>query len=307
MASIARPVLSRQLQLRIHPRPANLGESRAILNLMSQFGEIEFYRSLKYDSPAVPNTVLLVYRESSAAAEALRKSPVRFLMGRVEEEEQEGEQEGEGRGLGEEVQGNGVQGGEVGDGVIEAGYDDGRATGPWGLASGIQEQATAWGGAGENTIASPSRAPTKVSQQQQQRQQQYRALSTATKSLPRPPSQRAPFPLIEPSYTAPPTTQHRNSTSPRMFQIFANPSRAKFRDQINFSHFHGNFVVGMDSVQETLVRRLPHGMRGLSVVDWRRGDKPWRVATQERERVGREMRGGLMEMWERETGEVGRG
>lgn len=295
MASLTRPVLNRQLQLRIHPRPQNLGESRAIYNLMSQFGEIEYYRSLKYDAAPVPNTVLCIYREEEGAARAVKGSPVRFLMerGRVG-----GSMEAVDQGVGdvETVEAMGIveeeqQQGEEEDGLVE---EEQAPTGAWGLGSRIQEQTTSWG---EHRGA--ARSPYR---------QQNRALSTNT--LPTPPPKRAPFPMIEPSYSPPPGLQHqqdeqRAGDKPRMFQIFANQSRAKLKDHIAFGPYYGSFGVTTSAVQEMLYRKLPgHARRGLSVVDWRRGEKPWRVATAERERIAREFeRGGLMGVWEEVGGE----
>lgn len=88
MASLVRPTASRALHLRILPRPSNLGESREILRLLSQFGEIEYFKNLKYDALSAPNTSLVIFKEESAAEACAHKSPIRFRMGKAPAGEQ---------------------------------------------------------------------------------------------------------------------------------------------------------------------------------------------------------------------------
>lgn len=80
--SIVRPLANRSLHMVITPRPANLAESREILRLISHFGEVEMFKSLKYESLSAPNTVLTIFKEEDAAKQCLRRSPLRFTMGR---------------------------------------------------------------------------------------------------------------------------------------------------------------------------------------------------------------------------------
>ena len=88
MASFARPIANRVVHLHITPRPSSLGESREILRLISQFGEVEYFKNLKYDTLSAPNAALVVYKDEDAATDCLRKSPIRFRMGLVSEEDQ---------------------------------------------------------------------------------------------------------------------------------------------------------------------------------------------------------------------------
>lgn len=76
MSAIARPFTTRAIHLKITPRPSNLGESREILRLLSGFGEIEYYKNLKYDILSAPNTALVIFRQGGAAREALKRSPI---------------------------------------------------------------------------------------------------------------------------------------------------------------------------------------------------------------------------------------
>ena len=68
MASLVRPTAGRAVHLRITPRPSNLGESREILRLISQFGEVEYFRNLKYDALSMPNASLVIFKDEEAAS-----------------------------------------------------------------------------------------------------------------------------------------------------------------------------------------------------------------------------------------------
>lgn len=85
MAYLARPVANRGVHLRITPRPSNLGETREILRLLSQFGEIDYFKNLKYDGQGLglPNIGLVIYKDEQGAKNCFRGSPVRFRMGKV--------------------------------------------------------------------------------------------------------------------------------------------------------------------------------------------------------------------------------
>ncbi|KAH9833912.1 hypothetical protein Tdes44962_MAKER08745 [Teratosphaeria destructans] len=94
MASLVRSTANRAVHLKITPRLSNIGESREIMRLFSEFGEIEHFRSLKYDANPAPNTIIVIFRDVEAAENCMRKSPVRLRMGRgparqLEQERQE--------------------------------------------------------------------------------------------------------------------------------------------------------------------------------------------------------------------------
>jgi hypothetical protein len=232
MASLVRPTASRALHLRILPRPSNLGESREILRLLSQFGEIEYFKNLKYDALSAPNTTLVIFKEEKAAAACAHKSPIRFRMGKAPAGEQNP---------------------------------------PPAPASTTAD----------TSLRSPSGASFDGNQS--------RAMSTDT--LPTPPVrtnqtpfQAPPLPLLE----------------SRIYQIESNIARAHFRDQINAGHYHGNFALDTKSVpQKELVKAVP--IPGLSCVDWKREDRPWRVVRKEKEREqsGPNRRKTLREIYEK--------
>jgi len=83
LQSLVRPTANRAVHLRITPRPSNIGESREILRLISQFGEVDYFKNMKYDKLAAPNAAIVLYREEQAAQDLLKRSPVRFRMGKV--------------------------------------------------------------------------------------------------------------------------------------------------------------------------------------------------------------------------------
>lgn len=81
MASLARSTANRAVHLRITPRPSNISDSREILRLVSQFGEVEYFKNLKYDNLSAPNTSLVIFRDDKAAQSCLKRSPIRFRLG----------------------------------------------------------------------------------------------------------------------------------------------------------------------------------------------------------------------------------
>lgn len=84
MTSLARSTANRAVHLRISPRPSDVSESREILRLISQFGEVEYFKSLKYDTLSHPNASLVIFREEKAAEACLKRSPIRFRLGPAE-------------------------------------------------------------------------------------------------------------------------------------------------------------------------------------------------------------------------------
>ncbi|KAL1622493.1 hypothetical protein SLS54_005059 [Diplodia seriata] len=80
MASF-RPAAAKAVHLKVYPRPASLGESRELLSVLQQFGEVTMFKSLRfhYLQPA-PNTCLAVYRDATSAASLLKASPLRFTL-----------------------------------------------------------------------------------------------------------------------------------------------------------------------------------------------------------------------------------
>lgn len=105
MSSLIRPIANRAIHLRITPRPSNLGESREIMRLMSQFGPIEHFKNLRYDTLSAPNAIVIIYTDESAAKECLKNSPIRFRMGRAQKPgpDEEEERRGTGKGFHEEA------------------------------------------------------------------------------------------------------------------------------------------------------------------------------------------------------------
>ena len=226
---------------------------------------MEYFKSLKYDALPAPNAALVIFREERAAGECLRRSPVRFRMGKAG------------------VRHAGDGGGELGEG--------GR-----GEAEGTEES-----GKVRKEVALP-RGPVGTPfglPPQPQPQMQTRSLSTT--SLPKPHANpiRMPFePTTSTTFSPNPTTTTSPSSSEtekemgRTFQLLASPSRRHFRDIVNTTHYHGPFALDTKQVgQQDLKERVP--TVGLSMVDWRKEGRPWRFAGG---RKGKGVR--LGELWE---------
>lgn len=88
MASFTRPTANRAVHLRITPRPSNISESREILRLVSKFGEVEYFKNLKYDVLSHPSAALVIFRKEEAAENCIRRTPIRFRLGPAEPEDQ---------------------------------------------------------------------------------------------------------------------------------------------------------------------------------------------------------------------------
>ncbi|EOD51969.1 hypothetical protein UCRNP2_1240 [Neofusicoccum parvum UCRNP2] len=76
-----RSAASKAVHLKVYPRPASLSESRELLGVLQQFGEVTMFKSLRFDyvQPA-PNTCLAIYRDATSAARLLQASPLRFTL-----------------------------------------------------------------------------------------------------------------------------------------------------------------------------------------------------------------------------------
>lgn len=76
-----RSAAARAVHLKVYPRPASLSESRELLSVLQQFGEVTMFKSLRYDyvQPA-PNTCLAIYRDATSASKLLKASPLRFTL-----------------------------------------------------------------------------------------------------------------------------------------------------------------------------------------------------------------------------------
>ncbi|KAF2812970.1 uncharacterized protein BDZ99DRAFT_246898 [Mytilinidion resinicola] len=79
---------TRSVHLDIHPRPANLSESREVFRVLQGFGEVDVYKTLRHERPVgAPNSAFAIYRDPEAAQKALSASPIRFALETVVESE----------------------------------------------------------------------------------------------------------------------------------------------------------------------------------------------------------------------------
>ncbi|KAL8850613.1 MAG: hypothetical protein Q9221_004483 [Calogaya cf. arnoldii] len=69
------------VHVKIFPRPANLAESREVLRVLQQYGEVVVYRHLKYQAPnPTLNAALAIYRTRNSAHNVLQASPIHFQL-----------------------------------------------------------------------------------------------------------------------------------------------------------------------------------------------------------------------------------
>ncbi|USW53981.1 hypothetical protein Slin15195_G073000 [Septoria linicola] len=249
MATLARPTAGRAVHLRITPRPSSLGESREILRLISQFGEVEHFKNLKYDALSMPNAALVIFKDEDAAVHCMKKSPIRFRMGKAPVEEQ---------GAADFPSPPPVQESSAPPATRRDATPPPRPGGAWGLGQ-MRAMSTHSSYTPSNTLPTPPSRPPQM------------------------PFQAPPLPLLE----------------SRIFQIQTNWARTHFRDQINMGHYHGTFALDKKSIpQSDLSQTVP--LAGLSCVNWRKEDKPWRIMDKEKaqERTGPNRRKSLMELYE---------
>lgn len=257
MASLARPLTNRAVHLRITPRPSNLGESREILRLISAFGEVEYFKNLKYDALSAPTTALVIFKHEEAAMQCMKRSPIRFRMGKA--------------AVGEEIAGPApspspspapttappVPASEAS--AVSAQHIPSRSGGAWGLGGQTRAMSTTSSYAPMDTLPNPPARPVRT------------------------PFQAPPLPLLE----------------SRIFQVQTNPAYAHFRDQINMGYYHGRFAIDSKSVPQTdLAQTVP--LPGLSCVNWKAKERPWRLMNQEKERdrTGPHRRKSLRELYD---------
>ncbi|KAM0720485.1 hypothetical protein Q7P37_004621 [Cladosporium fusiforme] len=244
--SLSRPLTSRAIHLRVTPRPSNLSESREILRLLNKFGEVEYFKNLKYDTLTHPNTSLVIFREEKAAEQALKRSPIRIRIGEEYVIEEESVR-------------------EVKQLRMETDMETERQT----------ERET---GMKRPRAAAPFGLP------QTQSRTQARPLSTKTQPQPQPtiPTPTRPTPNLP--FLPPTSTSSSQPPKSRIFQLQTNPARASFRDAIDRSQYHGRFAIdGKSVIQQDLAKRVP--VLGMSCWDWRL-EIPERVAQRVKGKMG---------------------
>ena len=255
--SIARPTANRAVHLRITPRPSDLGESREVMRLLSQFGEIEYFKNMKYDILSAPTAALIVYKEEGAAQACLKRSPIRFRMGRA-------------------------------PALLRETVEEMRAAQEL-REENVPETANNGGGGERKLPRGPLGTPFGLPSQTR---------SISTQQLPKPSRNAVRMPFDPPPASAPSPIPSPGSES-RIFQIQTNPSFRAFRDQINWAHCHGAFAIDSKTFgQGDMAKKVP--VLGLSCMDWRADQRPWRKVREEREREteGPMARRRLGEVWE---------
>jgi hypothetical protein len=249
MASLARSTLNRAVHLRITPRPSNISESREILRLVSQFGEVEYYKSLKYDSISLPSASLFIFRDEQAAEQCLKRSPIRFRLGPAEAEADLEDQQ-------EHLHSSFEQDREK---PQQQQHVSTQTTQPPNLAA----------------AKGPLSAPFGISSSQTR--------SLSTHSLPSAPRSPPALPFL-PSDDLP--LEELSAPKSRIFQLQTNRARVNFRDAVDRTEYHGRFTIdGKSSIQQDLAGRVP--ALGLSCWDWRKANKPERTVLKMRTQEAR--------------------
>ena len=240
--------------------------------MLSGFGEIEYYKNLKYDELTAPNTALVIFKEDGAAIEALKRSPIRFRMGRaVVAPQARTEEKAEGKGGAKEE-------------VMEAERENRTLRGPRGTPFGL-------GSGGKRGMATSA----------VQRVEGFRPFFSGSEAEPPPPQFNSqPSRPAKPSPPAPAAAPE--DPNARIFQIQTNPSRRHFRDHVNVAQYHGSFALDTEMFgQQDMVKRVP--LPGLSCMDFRAAGvegRPWEIVRRERakDHEGVMKRRLLGELWE---------
>lgn len=266
MSYLTRSVANRGVHLQITPRPRNLGESREILRLLSQFGEIDYFKNLKYDGQGLgqANKALVIYKHEKGAKNCFMGSPVRFRMGKVKPGSRD-----------REVQ---KETAKAAEGEVQKDDERGPRTDAWGLGASAVKKG-------------PLSTPFGL-EPEPQRQRRY---SSTTSYMPTPTPRPIRMPFDPPSPED--TTAQKSQEEDRLFHIHTSATFRNFRDQVNMGGYHSNFAIDSKMPgQADLATKVP--VPGMSCVDWRPQQRPWRFVREERERGKRRERLGVL--WERE-------
>ncbi|KAI9742216.1 MAG: hypothetical protein M1818_004116 [Claussenomyces sp. TS43310] len=72
----------RSIHIKIHPVARDIAERREVVRVLERFGEVDMFRSLKYDdsSTSVPNAFLSILATPEAARRAIAASPIRYRL-----------------------------------------------------------------------------------------------------------------------------------------------------------------------------------------------------------------------------------
>ena len=246
LQSIVRPLANRSAHVWITPRPKDLAESRELLRLISQYGEVEYYKNLKYDELSAPKTALIIFKEEQAAAAFLHRSPIRVRMGQTA-----------------------IGTFETSSAPSKQNHDTHPKFDPFGRPVEPVTELDPFG--------RPIKPVTHVEASQVS-----------------PESSDAPPPQSEDM-----TSNSKSSSNAKIFSIQTNNTRINFRDHVTAGHYHGSFAVSTSNpVGYALRSSVP--VVGLSCINWRREQKPWRIIQQEKdaEHIGPNRRKSLRELYD---------
>lgn len=251
---LTRGVGGRAVHLRLFPRPEGISESREILRLLQGYGKVEMFKNLKYDALPTSNTMLAIFQTEEAARALLRSSPLRFNMSR------------------DQVDNDIVVG-------SDASHDNSTLNSSSSPNQTYDSHATHQYPEGLNASQSSQHAqslssPLEAALLQSSSSDRDALAETAAQRI----SAQSRASLNLSGRSASPQT--------RKYQLQVNISTMHHRDHLNANPYNGPFVVDSKSaVQQDLAKRVP--LIGLSDVNLKKPEKPWRVLLWERAREGK--------------------
>lgn len=79
MKAAASSLASRTFHIKTHPAVTSLPERREVLRVLSEFGSIEMFKSLKYES-GVTNAFIGIFENENARNQAIEASPLNYSL-----------------------------------------------------------------------------------------------------------------------------------------------------------------------------------------------------------------------------------
>lgn len=238
VVSFTRSTARRAVHLQLSPRLSSIGESREVLHLLSRFGEIEYFRNLRWSTRPSPNCALAIFQDEDAAQHCLNRSPIRFRLGRAPAHSDA-------------------------DTDVDSGSDD--------TSSLPDESHSSSVSTSFRPSPSPSSGPFGVGQTRhlstrslpEPQRDPLRFLEYAT--TPAGPSSAS----SNSSITSADVSPSEPDSGGRIFQIVAQPAEMDFVEHVYRTFYNGPFVINYRSaVSEDLAKRVP--VPGMANIDWRR-------------------------------------
>ncbi|MCJ1454132.1 hypothetical protein MMC28_004482 [Mycoblastus sanguinarius] len=281
----------RAVHVKIHPRPRNIAESREVLRVLQQYGEVIMYKHLKHEPQLhAENTALAIYQSTKSAQNVINASPVRFELGRGGFSFPESEPHGSSGATStteEQEESDGV----TQDQSLRGDYDDSQdefkevdhayqrpkedVGGYTALTGGSKWPITRSALAAQKTAKPlPARSPKTFTPNPTP------SIATSTE---------LPIPPPNPQQTYSPSQPHRE------FYLTITRSSLNHQDYIQRQHYYSGFKLDMNTIMgQDLEGRIP--VEGMADCQLGRGVTPLRMRMKRREGDARRVMS-LGEMW----------